>query len=61
MNGIDLCGDTIYLTDGEEVGENSIEATPRIGVDYAEEYKDMNWRFFLRGNEFVSRFTKSDR
>ena len=31
-----------------------ITATPRINIDYAEEYKDKLWRFFLKDNEYIS-------
>lgn len=27
----------------------------RIGIDYAEEYKEKLWRFYIKGNEFVSK------
>ena len=29
-----------------------------INIDYAGEYKDKPWRFFLKGNKFVSRSPK---
>ncbi|WP_313182450.1 DNA-3-methyladenine glycosylase [Lacrimispora sp.] len=47
-NGIDLCGDQIYLEEG--TGENfHIIATKRVGIDYAEEAKDYLWRFYIEG------------
>lgn len=53
INGMDLCGDELYL----EVGINKefkIITTKRIGIDYAQEAKDFLWRFYIASNEFVS-------
>ncbi|MFZ5351534.1 MAG: DNA-3-methyladenine glycosylase [Bacillota bacterium] len=58
LNGADLCSSSeISICRGIE---SSIEigTSPRIGIDYAEEYKDMPWRFFLKGNTYVSYYKK---
>ncbi|MDX1586090.1 MAG: DNA-3-methyladenine glycosylase [Balneolaceae bacterium] len=53
--GTELDGDTIWLEDrGIEVGDDRIEATPRIGIDYAEEDADLPWRFILADSKWVS-------
>ena len=53
FNGMDLCGNEIYVEEGK--GENfSIVTAKRVGVDYAEEAKDYPWRFYIAGNEYVS-------
>lgn len=52
QNGIDLTGGELYLCDSPadlglsvpSVGRRII-ATPRIGIDYAEEARDFPWRF----------------
>jgi DNA-3-methyladenine glycosylase len=55
LNGIDLCGNELYILSNSSSDVNrEIVATPRINIDYAEEYKDRLWRFFLKGNEFIS-------
>jgi DNA-3-methyladenine glycosylase len=54
LNGVDLTGDTLWIED-RNLGVGPIDATPRIGVDYAGEYKDKPWRFLVRGNPHVSR------
>jgi len=54
LNGIDLCGDELFICSGEEE-KFEVETSKRIGVDYAEEYKDVPWRFFIKGNKFVSK------
>jgi DNA-3-methyladenine glycosylase len=54
--GADLCGDRLYLADdGFKVKKSDIIATPRINIEYAEEYKDKMWRWYLKGNSFVSK------
>jgi len=54
--GIDLCDDdSLYLTKGEPADETSISRSPRINIDYAEEWKDKKWRFYITGNKFVSK------
>jgi DNA-3-methyladenine glycosylase len=54
LNGADLAGDSLWIEDRKlDVGR--IIATPRIGVDYAGEYKDKPWRFFVDRNPHVSR------
>ena len=53
QNGLDLCGDTLYLEEGQKQYFN-IVATTRIGIDYAEEAKDFPYRFYIEGNPYVS-------
>ena len=54
LYGADLCGDELYILDGE-CPDLKIAASTRIGIDYAEEYRNMLWRFCIDGNEYVSR------
>jgi DNA-3-methyladenine glycosylase len=54
LNGEDLTGAVLWLEDRDlDVGR--IHTGPRVGVDYAGEYKDKPWRFYLEGNLHVSR------
>ena len=56
LNGIDLCGDEIFITNQTGLMSNEeIVAAPRINIDYAEEYRDKLWRFLINGNAFVSK------
>ena len=56
LNGVDLCGDLIWIEDREEsVKQSQIVATKRVGVAYAGVWKDKKLRFYLAGSEFVSR------
>ena len=55
LDRADLLGDRIWLEPGRRVRPAAIAAGPRIGIDYAEEWVARPWRFWLRGNPFVSR------
>ena len=51
-SGIDLLGDgEIILAQGKQVPSAEIVVTSRIGISLA---KDEQWRFYIRGNRFVS-------
>jgi DNA-3-methyladenine glycosylase len=53
--GRDLCGDEIFLEDGDgDVRRMKIGRSPRINVDYAGEWAALPWRFYERGNPYVS-------
>ncbi|SDW89306.1 DNA-3-methyladenine glycosylase [Tepidimicrobium xylanilyticum] len=54
LNMIDLCGDRLYLEEGDNSEFNIVETT-RIGIDYAEEAKDFPYRFYIQGNSYVSK------
>lgn len=45
LNGENLMGDTLYITQGQKV--QNFKTSKRIGIDYAEEAKDYLWRFYL--------------
>lgn len=52
--GLDITGQTIYLESrGDKIGE--VTETTRVGIDYAGEFAKKPWRFFLKGNKFVSK------
>lgn len=53
LNGEDLCGERLYVIEGEDE-EFNIVSTTRVGVDYAKEAKDYPWRFYIEGNKYVS-------
>ncbi len=54
-NKTSLTGDTIWLSEGRNYPEKDIVATTRIGVDYAGTDALLPWRFFIRGNNYVSK------
>ena len=51
--GDDLCGNELYISEG--VKDFRVIASERVNIDYAEEYRNVLWRFFAEGNKFVSR------
>ena len=54
LNGADLLGDTLCITDPDPA-EFRIVKRPRIGVDYAGAWARRLLRFYIRGNASVSR------
>ncbi|QCR23511.1 DNA-3-methyladenine glycosylase [Pontibacter sp. SGAir0037] len=56
LYGADLTGETIWLEDKKVIiPEENIAEGPRIGIDYAGEDALLPWRFWLKGNPWVSR------
>lgn len=53
QNGIDLNGDVLWISPKTEICE--VVAAPRVGIDYAEEYKDKPWRFYAKDSRFISK------
>lgn len=48
-------GDELYFEKNLKKPDFSITSATRIGIDYADEFKDMLWRKYITGNIFVSR------
>src|ERR1051325_4154272 len=57
LNEADLLSDKVWLEPGDKMPLSRIARGPRIGIDYAQEWKDKPWRFWIRENPFVSRKT----
>jgi DNA-3-methyladenine glycosylase len=55
LDGSDLLGDRVWLEEFQSVSPRRIAKGPRIGIDYAEEWTDKPWRFWVRDNSYVSR------
>jgi DNA-3-methyladenine glycosylase len=56
FNGMDLCtGEVLFIEEGRMVAEEEIGASPRIGIKADELARSVPWRFYLQGNDFVSR------
>lgn len=54
--GLPLHGDTIWLEDRNVmIGQEEIEARPRVGVGYAEDDAFLPWRFSIKNNPWVSK------
>jgi DNA-3-methyladenine glycosylase len=55
LDGADLLGDRVWLEEYQAVPARRIAKGPRIGIDYAQEWIDKPWRFWIRDNSYVSR------
>lgn len=55
FNNADLLGEKIWLEEGEKFSTEKIVCGKRVGIDYAEEYAEKPWRFWIKNNSFVSR------
>ena len=53
FNGSDLCGNEIYFVD-DGIEEFEIVSTTRVGLERIEEAREYPWRFYIKGNEYVS-------
>jgi len=53
--GVSLTGDELFIADdGFQIKNTMIGSSPRIGVDYAGEHATWHYRFFVKGNIYVS-------
>ena len=55
LDHADLLGNRVWIEEGEKVSSRSIASGPRIGIDYAEEWLDKPWRFWIKNNPSVSK------
>lgn len=56
LNAKDLQGDEVWIEDNS-IDKNAMEiiASPRVGVAYAEDHALLPWRYYIKGNKFVSK------
>ena len=55
LNGADLEGDVIWTEDYRTVADADIAVGKRVGIDYAAEDAEQPWRFWIKGNPYVSK------
>jgi DNA-3-methyladenine glycosylase len=55
--GADLTGDQVWIEEDKSLAlkAEEISVSKRIGIDYAEEDKDLPWRFYLNSSIYVSK------
>jgi DNA-3-methyladenine glycosylase len=59
INAISLQSDTLWIEDrGLTFSDEEIAAVPRVGVDYAGEDALLPYRFYVKGNPYVSKPNK---
>ena len=51
----DLLGERVWVEDFKTFSEAEIASGKRIGIDYAEEFAEKPWRFWIKENLFVSK------
>jgi DNA-3-methyladenine glycosylase len=55
QNGLDLCGNKLYIAKEDNQETFEMISTTRINIDYAEEAKYFPWRFYIKDNPYVSK------
>ncbi|MES2448428.1 MAG: DNA-3-methyladenine glycosylase [Bacteroidota bacterium] len=56
LNAKDLLGDEVWIEDVKiQYRDAQIIASPRVGVAYAQDHALLPWRFYIKGNQFVSK------
>ena len=59
LNGADLLGDQVWIEDvGQSFSDDMVASVPRVGVGYAAEDALLPWRYYVKGNKYVSRPNK---
>jgi len=54
-NGMSLQSDVIWVEDAPTLVEESIVETSRVGLNIQGVYRDVPWRFYIKGNPFISK------
>lgn len=55
LDAADLLGKKVWIEDSENISRQLIARGPRVGIDYAQDWIEKPWRFWVKGNRFVSR------
>jgi len=59
LNAKDLDGEEIWIEDQNiRYTPQDIAEVPRVGIAYAQEHALLPWRFFVKGNKYVSKPNK---
>lgn len=54
-NKLDVTKPPLYVEDAPSISYEEIVEKTRVGVEYAGEWKNKPWRFYIKGNSFISR------
>jgi DNA-3-methyladenine glycosylase len=54
-NKLDVTAPPFFIKDAEPIAESEVVEATRIGVDYAAEWKDKPWRYYIKKNPYVSK------
>ena len=56
LDGADLRGDRVWIEAAtRRIPASAVARGPRVGIDYAQEWVERPWRFWIRNNPFLSR------
>jgi DNA-3-methyladenine glycosylase len=55
-NGVSLTNSDLWIAESVKVEPNQIITSTRVGIDYAGEDAKLPWRFYLKDNEWVSKW-----
>jgi DNA-3-methyladenine glycosylase len=55
QNRHDITNPPFFIEEAEAVSRSEVVKSTRVGVDYAGDWKDKPWRFYIRGSPFVSK------
>lgn len=53
-NGDDLCGGRLFIAQNVKSVNFIIKSSPRINIGYAKEAVHYPWRYYIKGNPYVS-------
>ncbi|KDR93841.1 DNA-3-methyladenine glycosylase [Peptoclostridium litorale DSM 5388] len=56
LYGEDLCTSRkLYIVQGKDIENDDMVSSKRVNIDYAQEAKDFHFRFYIKGNSFISK------
>lgn len=57
-NGQDLLEEKIWVEEGSSIAKTQIASGKRVGIDYAQEFAEKPWRFWIKDNKYVSKISR---
>ncbi|MDR3580932.1 MAG: DNA-3-methyladenine glycosylase [Oryzomonas sp.] len=55
LYGADLCDKRLFVQEAEIPTAGEVGASRRLNIEYAGNARDLEWRFYLKGNPFVTK------
>ena len=55
LYGADLCEKRLFVQEAEIPTAGEVGASRRLNIEYAGSARDFEWRFYLKGNPFVTK------
>lgn len=54
-DGLSLQSGLVWIEDAPDIGKDMMVETSRIGLNIQGVYRDIPWRFYIKGNSFISK------